>query len=328
MGRGMGSALNILKILQIDPNATVQDRGRFGLRRYGVSASGPMDAPSLRIANALVGNGDDCACIEMAGFGGRFTVRAPTHIAVTGVDVEIRVNDQKIWPWESRLLDKGEILTIGGFRGAVWGYLALSGGIDVAPVLGSRATHLRSGLGGWQGRRLRVGDELPLGNAPILPRPRVLKKNWQRSSRPIRVIAGPQADYFSSPMREEFVQRPFVISSLRDRMGQILEDHRVISEKGYDIVSDGTCPGSIQIPASGKPIVLMAEAPTTGGYPKIATVASVDLARLAQIPSGQRVKFSYISSDQAEEEFIISNNRLNRIIEEISEDSSAKAYDG
>jgi allophanate hydrolase len=239
------------------------------------------------------------AALEFAGVGGSFTITRPVRFAVTGGDVDIRLDGTKVYPWESYDLLPGMTLAVGALRECVWGYLAISGGIDVAPVLGSRSTHLRTGLGGHEGRRLQVGDRLPIGEGAVLAN-LALRQPWRRSARPIQVICGPQDDYFSTDVHEAFLRTPFVVSASRDRMAQMLDGPPILAVGGHDIVSDGTCPGSIQVPASGKLLVLMAERQTAGGYPKIATVASVDLPRLAQVASGRAIRFAHISQERAE----------------------------
>lgn len=305
--------MNFLEIRQIGPMATVQDLGRKGLLHAGVSGSGPMDTPSFRIANALVGNDPAAAGLEFAGVGGSFAVGMPVRFAVTGGDVDIRLDGMKVHPWESYDLFPGMTLTIGALRECVWGYLAISGGIESAPVLGSRSTHLRSGLGGYEGRRLQIGDCLPIGKSDASAN-LALTQPWRRSRRPVQVILGPQHDHFSEDVQQTFLRSPFVVSASRDRMAQLLDGPPILADGGHDIVSDGTCPGSIQVPASGKLLVLMAERQTAGGYPKIATVASVDLPRLAQVPSGQSIRFAQISQDQAEDLLIAERLALHTIL--------------
>ncbi|MDR3514274.1 MAG: biotin-dependent carboxyltransferase family protein [Azospirillaceae bacterium] len=288
-----------LSVLQAGPMLSVQDLGRKGLLHAGVSGSGPMDPPSFRIANALVGNPETSAALEFALVGGVFAVTHPVRVAVTGADIDIRIDGVSRPAWESHDLRPGSKLAVGGVRGAVWGYLAISGGIDTPVVLGSRATHLRTALGGHQGRRLQAGDTLGLGGGASGPLLR-LATMWRQAAHPIRVVAGPQDDYFGPDAWAVFTGARFVVSAARDRMAQMLEGPMITAVRGHDIVSDGTVAGSIQVPASGKPLVLMAERQTTGGYPKIGTVASADLPRLAQTPSGQAVRFKVITQEQAE----------------------------
>ncbi|MBP1859990.1 5-oxoprolinase subunit C family protein [Rhizobium herbae] len=310
-----------LMVKQAGPMVTVQDLGRRGLQHAGVSGSGPMDVPSFRIANALVANAKGEAALEFAGTGGTFQVSRPVRFAVTGGAVGIRIDDKAVRPWESHDLFPGSTLVIGGLRNAVWGYLAISGGIDTPPVLGSRATHLRSGLGGHQGRRLQAGDSLPLGDAVSSPH-LCLRTPWRSAQRFIHIVPGPQDDYFDTQAWAIFLGQPFIVSAMRDRMAQMLDGPVLLSRRGHDIVSDGTAPGSIQVPGSGRPIVLMAERQTTGGYPKIATVASVDLPRLAQTPSGRDIRFRRVSRERAEDLLIAEKLALGDALANLAEKSA------
>ncbi|MBO9187525.1 biotin-dependent carboxyltransferase family protein [Rhizobium sp. L80/93] len=309
--------MSFLEIHGTGPMTTVQDLGRKGLQHAGVSGAGPMDGPSFRIANALVGNPATSAALEFAAVGGRFTVTRPVRFAVTGGDVDVSIDGSKVHPWESHHLLPGMTLAIDALRDCVWGYLAISGGIDTVPVLGSRSTHLRTGLGGYEGRRLEIGDRLPLGDAAPLPN-LALRQPFRRSGGPIRVICGPQDDYFSNAAVETFLEASFVVSAARDRMAQMLDGPPIAADGGHDIVSDGTSAGSIQVPSSGRLIVLMAERQTTGGYPKIATVASVDLPRLAQAVSGRSIRFARIAQEQAEELLVAERHLLGGILDNLA----------
>ncbi|OLP57923.1 allophanate hydrolase [Xaviernesmea oryzae] len=304
-------------VLQAGPLMSVQDLGRTGYVRMGVSASGPMDEAALRIANRLVGNAQSDALIEFAVTGGRFEVGEPVCFAVTGGAVSITVDGERVDGWASHVLLPGQVLHIGALTNAVWGYLAFSGGVLTEPVLGSRSTHLRSGLGGLEGRRLVPGDALPLGDPAdeVLDAPqRVLRMPVPRPAGPIRVIDGPQAGHFDQAAWQSFLREPFVVSGSRDRMAQILEGPLLRAAGGHDIVSDGTVMGSIQVPASGRPIVLMAERQTTGGYPKIATIASVDLPRLAQAMTGSLIRFKRVTQAQAEDLWIARARTLETVL--------------
>ncbi|MDM9625493.1 biotin-dependent carboxyltransferase family protein [Rhizobium sp. S152] len=295
--------MNTLDIMHAGPMLTVQDLGRSGLLNLGVSGAGPMDRPAMMLANRLAGNEDGAATLEFAHVGGQFTVQQPVRFAVTGGVVDISVDGKPRHGWESHHLLPGQVLKIGALRQSVWGYLAISGGIETPPVLNARSTHLRSGLGGLEGRRLAVGDTLPVG--ATTPRSLMaLRKPIHRPIGPIRVIPGPQMDHFDVATWATFLQEPFKVTASRDRMAQVLDGPVITAARGHDIVSDGTVAGSIQVPSSGRPIVLMAERQTTGGYPKIATVASVDLPRLAQTATGATIRFRSITQDEAEEMLI------------------------
>ncbi|KTR06375.1 allophanate hydrolase [Aureimonas ureilytica] len=308
--------------------ASVQDLGRKGWLQAGVSGAGPMDPPSFRIANALVGNEPNAAALEFAGIGGRFQVSGPVRFAVTGGDMDIRRGEERLHAWESHDLCPGEVLTIGALRGCVWGYLALSGGIDVPPVMGSRSTHLRSGIGGHAGRRLQAGDRLPLGRAAPAPLLALRRPLRQRPAGTLRVVPGPQDDRFGAEVLRLFLSAPFILSSARDRMAQVLDGPVLAAGGGHDIVSDGTCAGSIQVPASGRPLVLMAERQTTGGYPKIATLASVDLPGLAQRPTGRHVRFRAVSQAEAEDALIVARAELGHCLDALEEKRPPRAKGG
>lgn len=303
----------ILTIERAGLMMTVQDAGRTGLLRYGVSASGAMDGEAYAIANALVGNAPGAAVVEFAMVGGAVRASRDCLVAVTGGASDLRIDTQAVPGWESHLLKAGELLTIGAMRGAVWGYLGVSGGIVTPPVLGSRATHLRTALGGLEGRALAAGDSLPLGQEQDASRLR-LGMLFRRKPGPVRIVPGPQGDYFGRDAWETFLCCPFTISTMRDRMALMLDGPSLCAAGGHDIVSDGTLAGSIQVPSSGRPIVLMADRQTTGGYPKIATIASADLNRLTQMPSGGQIRFRRVSQDEAEEADIAARRRLETVL--------------
>lgn len=290
-----------VEVLSAGPMLTVQDSGRQGLRRFGVSTAGPMDGPALALANALCGNASAAAALEFAGLGGSFSSTRPLRFAVTGGDCDIRIDDRRLAPNESHRLNPGEVLKVGALSGAVWGYLAFAGGIAVPPALGSSATHLRSGLGGVEGRVLRTGDILPLGEDVAQDRCLRQETSAQAVDGSIRIVLGPQDDYFDPEVIARLTGAEFTVTPRRDRMAMVLEGAELPAARGHDIVSDATVPGSIQVPGSRQPMVLMAESQTTGGYPKIATVVTADLPRLAQLPTGARLRFAVVSRDDAEE---------------------------
>jgi allophanate hydrolase len=309
--------MTTLTVKQAGPMMSVQDLGRTGLVQMGVSASGPMDGIAMRIANRLVGNGDNDALIEFASIGGQFEVDAPVIFAVTGGAVSVTIDGERIDCWASHPLLPGQVLRIGALTNAVWGYLALSGGIETEPALGARSTHLRSAIGGLDGRRLAPNDALPLGatsETALGGSLKVLRTPLHRSAGPIRVIKGPQAGHFDDAAWQQFLRGPFTVSGSRDRMAQVLDGQKIVAAGGHDILSDGTVMGSIQVPASGRPIILMAERQTTGGYPKIATVASVDLPRLAQALTGSQIRFKLVTQEQAEDLWITHTRALDEVL--------------
>ncbi len=291
--------MSFLTVIRPGPMVSVQDRGRYGLLDRGVSASGPMDAEYLAIANALVGNRRNEAALEFAGFGGDYRAEEDVLVAVLAPGCSVRCGDRPLPVGESGWLRAGETLRVGQVENGIWGYIAISGGIETPTVLGSRATHLRSGLGGLAGRKLAAGDRLPLGERrgrerlalPHLP---------YRMTGPIRVIPGPQDDYFDEAAWQTFLRSPYTVTVRSDRMGMQLDGSCIQSFRGHDIISDVTPLGAVQVPGTGLPVILLAERQPTGGYPKIATVASVDLPRLVQMRPGETVRFQTVTQAQAE----------------------------
>ncbi|PTE22793.1 allophanate hydrolase [Cereibacter changlensis JA139] len=304
-----------LDVLSAGPMLTVQDAGRFGLRHMGVSPAGPIDRAAMALANGLVGNAPGAAALEFAGPAGSFRCDRPVRFAIAAADCVIRIDKRVVLAGESHRLNPGETLTVGAPDGAVWAYLAFSGGLDLPGVLGSCATHLRSGLGGIEGRAVRAGDRLPLGEqTPDAPCLRPESPVFLHEEGPIRLVLGPQDSSFSPEVIRSLTEREFIVTPQRDRMAMVLGGVELPAAKGHDIVSDGTVPGSVQVPGSGMPLVLLAESQTTGGYPKIGTVASVDLARLAQMPVGARFRFSLVTPAEGEDLWIAKQARLRQML--------------
>ncbi|WP_374447383.1 biotin-dependent carboxyltransferase family protein [Stella sp.] len=280
--------------------ATVQDAGRYGWQRFGVVVAGAMDLLAYRIANVLVGNPPDAAAIEFTLTGGRWEIEGePRRVAVTGAAFLAAVDGRPVPAWRSFLLRPGQVLTIGRAEDGLRGYLAVAGGVDVAPVLGSRSTHVRSGIGGWQGRALRPDDALPLGAAAAgaeLELPEAVR--WPRPSR-LRVVLGPQAGHFGRDAIATLATDAFLVTADADRMGYRLSGPTLRHAGSDNIVSDGIALGSIQVPASGHPIVLLADRQPTGGYPKIATIVTPDIGTIAQVGPGASLRFEIVELDAA-----------------------------
>ncbi|MGY9047100.1 allophanate hydrolase [Puniceibacterium antarcticum] len=304
-----------LEILSVGPMLSVQDHGRHGHMRFGVPRSGAMDRPAMDLANALCGNPLHRAALEFTALGGNFRAGRTMRIAVTGGDCEIRIGQRVLAAGQSHSVSVGDVVKIGALKGATWGYLAVSGGVAVPEVLGARATHLRFALGGVEGRALKVGDVLPLGEddgstlclrlRDPMPRPGPLSPE-----RPIRVVLGPQDDHFAAEVLARLGSARFTVTPKRDRMAMVLGGATLPAARGHDIVSDGIVAGAIQVPASGQPMVLMADSQTTGGYPKIATVISADLPRLAQMPVGAELRFEVVTRDIAEDILLAERARI------------------
>ncbi len=282
--------------------STLQDFGRFGYQRFGISASGAMDTVAMRIANALVGNAPGTAVVEMTMLGLAATVEAGgCRVAVAGADLAVAINGRPAEAWRSYDLSRGDRLEIGAARAGMRGYLAVAGGFAIAPTLGSLSTHSRSAIGGLDGRALQAGDRLPLAGAAASGLLLMLEPaDRPRTDGPIRVVLGPQQDAFTPAGIETFLGSAYRVTAKADRMGCQLEGPKIEHAAGFNIVSDGIMNGSIQVPGQGMPIVLLADRQSTGGYPKIATVIGPDLHRLGQRRPGDEVRFACVTIEEAE----------------------------
>jgi 5-oxoprolinase (ATP-hydrolysing) subunit C len=284
------------------PGVTIQDGGRHGFLRYGITAAGPMDPLMHATANRAAGGALDATAVEIS-TGGLAVTADGDAVAVALVAPGFRVAlDGSALPGSVALtLEPGQTLAVRAGDTGSWGYLAVSGRLDVAPVLGSTATHTRSALGGLDGRGLAAGDRLPVtGAAASAAAPERLVVPWlDRDPAAIRVVLGPQDDYFAADQVAAFLAGPWTVSPRGDRMACFLDGTALRHAKGHDIVSDGVAMGAIQVPGNGLPIVLMADRQSTGGYPKIANVIGPDLGRLAQVRGGAQVTFRQVSIAEA-----------------------------
>jgi 5-oxoprolinase (ATP-hydrolysing) subunit C len=290
-----------LVISAIGPASSVQDGGRHGAQRYGLTPSGAMDRLALAAANVLVGNAPLAAAIEIGPFGASFSAReGAARVSLAGASRKADISGRAITSDTSITLSNGETLTLGFARSGSFSYLAIEGGISGEAMFGSLAVNARAGLGSPYPRPLQPGDELQAAAASEgterrieLPAP---------TEGPIRVVMGPQDDEFGQEAIKLFLDSEWKVSATSDRMGYRLEGPVIQHLHGHNIVSDGTVNGSIQVPGNGAPIVLMPDRGTTGGYPKIATVISADLGRFAQLPPGKAFRFKSVSIAEAQGE--------------------------
>jgi len=298
------SGTAVVEVLEAGLLTTVQDVGRTGHRRIGVSGAGPMDAGALAAANRAVGNPPAAAALECTVVGPSLAFLAPIRFAVAGADLGAVLERADLGPWPvplgaGVLARPGNLLRFTGARAGCRACVALQGGIDVPPVLGSRATDLASAFGGLAGRALAASDRLGVcrvaGGAPASespPRPPV-------ASVTVRVVLGPQADHFDARALASFLAGAWRVSATSDRVGCRLEGEPLRHVRPAEILSDGMVSGSIQVPPDGRPIVMMADGPTTGGYPKIATVVTSDLPLLAQLVPGEgEVRFESVRVEE------------------------------
>ena len=287
-----------IEVLRPGARTSVQDLGRFGYQHLGFGVSGAADQRSLVLANQLVGNDVGAAVVEATVQGPRLRFPIQCQVAIVGCEPIATVNGEAVRTNQTILLMAGDILDIPR-TGAARAYLAVAGGILVAPVLGSRSTDLVGGIGGVDGRSLRAGDLLPIAQCPPL-RPRTIQSQWipkKRSSLVARAVAGPQAEMFSSDSMAGLFGSRFVVQVASDSMGLRLDGPTL--DPPSQILSEGQPAGSVEIPPSGLPIVLLAGRQTVGGYAKAAVVSRVDLPDLGQLMPGDSIDFELVGLDQA-----------------------------
>lgn len=288
-----------LRVLRAGPGETIQDKGRFGYLRYGIVESGPMDWIAYEIANRALNNPPNAAAIEISRGGIEVACDdAPLCVAFAGGAFVWERGGTRLPPAATVRLRPGERLTAKDGAWGTWTYLAVEGGIDVPPVLGSRSTYARFRIGGFEGRALRAGDVLPAFGATI-GEGTILSPLLSRATRRVRVIPGPQDDYFTHDAIETFFSEPYTISARFDRMGYWLDGPPLRHAGGFDIVSDGIALGSIQVPGTGQPVVLLADHQSTGGYPKLGTLARADIPAFAQHRPGEAVHFERCDANAA-----------------------------
>lgn len=305
---------------------TVQDKGRYGYQASGIQVSGVMDQEAAFLANALVGNdelAEEAAVLETACLGPELEFQRDALAAVTGGMPEVRLDGRYVQPYTAFCVRAGQRLKIAVPRAGIRTYIAIAGGFAVAKVLGSRSTNLKLGLGGFMGRRLAAGDVLSVGccsqyalramagraGLRVLPEKYVagilnrgiFLDNAGKKIRQVRVVLGPQEDYFSRQAIAAFADSVYTVSNQSDRMGCRLQGMAVKKTRQEDMITDGIVFGSIQIPPDGQPIVMLADHQTTGGYPKLATVATVDLPLMAQAVPGDSLQFKIITVQEAQQ---------------------------
>ncbi len=285
---------------------TVQDRGRFGYQKFGVPVSGAVDGIALRVANLLVRNPEGAAGLEITALGPQLRFLADAVAALTGAEVNVDLDGAPV-PWyQSFLVRAGQTLDVQTCTRGLRSYLAVAGGIDVPVLLGSRSTCLAAVFGGFQGRALAAGDVLrggsPSGPLTDLAR-RDVPEAWrlrEESPGTLRVVLGPQDDAFTKDGLRSFLESTYLVTHHADRMGCRLDGPEIAHRESADIISDWVPLGGVQVPGDRKPIILLADRQTTGGYPKIATVIGSDLPLVAQCRPGDRLRFQAVSVAEAQ----------------------------
>jgi antagonist of KipI len=314
-----GEGLMRIKVLRPGLLTTIQDLGRYGFQKYGVIASGAMDTFALRMANLLVGNEQGEAALEVTLVGPKMEFEEDALISICGADLSPQVDGQRIAQWRTVYVRKGSVLSFGRAVMGCRAYVAVAGGFTIPEILGSRSTYLRAGIGGFDGRALQEGDVLETGvpsewsihnmkklansggqtavsgwgiSADVLPA--------YTANPVVRVLRGAQFDWFLEESQQQFFTSDFRVTPQSDRMGYRLKGPELVLQKPRELISEAVAPGTIQVPAEGQPIVLLADRQTTGGYPKIAQVISVDLPVMAQVKPGEIIRFQEVSFEEAE----------------------------
>ena len=317
-----------LRVVTGGLQTTVQDLGRPKSQRQGVPAGGAMDRIALRAGNVLVGNDEDAAGLETTLIGPTLSFDHPTLVAITGADLGATVDHEPLPGWHAALVQAGATIRFGAPARGCRAYVAVAGGIDVPVVFGSRSTYLRAEFGGHEGRALRAGDVLALGAPSPMshriaaslqaPTP-VSTARWSispsvRSSygtdAVVRLIAGAHTSALSEQSRDALFSTRFRVSASSDRMGYRLEGAPLSLTRPIELLSEAVAFGTVQLPPGGAPIILMADRQTTGGYPRIGEVASVDLPLVAQLKPADHVRFRSISLQDAQRLYLAREHDL------------------
>ncbi|WP_439816601.1 biotin-dependent carboxyltransferase family protein [Zavarzinia sp. CC-PAN008] len=309
----------VLNVLEAGPATSIQDAGRRGVQRYGVAPAGAMDRLGLACANALVGSAIDAAAIELGPFPARVQAEGgPVRLSLAGAAREAAVDGRVLAPGTTITLEPGQVLALRAARGGVFSYVGIAGGLDAAPILGSLSVQARAGLGSPFGRPLRSGDRLPLLPLALVGPERTLALPPPAEG-PLRVVLGPQDDHFTDDAIALLQATDWRISALSDRMGCRLEGPTLAHRGDFNIVSDGSPLGAIQVPGNGLPLVLLADRGTTGGYPKIAVIITPDLPRFVQAPVGSTVRFQAVDVAHAQAAARAFAQRLAALPEQVTE---------
>lgn len=299
---------------------TIQDLGRYGYQRFGVSVSGAMDRWALVAGNRLLGNPDPSAGLECTIQGPELLFEQTLSLAVTGADLSPTNNGHALPMWTVVAMQAGSRLQFGARRQGARAYVTVAGGIDGPLILGSRSTHVRSGLGGLAGRALKKWDQLrvgPTGRGGAqyvgreLPEP---QRPQYSTSATVRVVPGPQADCFTEDALHRLALSPYRLTSESDRTGYRLNGLHLAPRTSADIVSDAVICGAIQVPSDQQPILLMADCHTTGGYAKLATMIAADRSMAAQLSPGDRLSFAVVTADEASDLFRSAHADLDRLL--------------
>ncbi|AOT70506.1 biotin-dependent carboxyltransferase family protein [Geosporobacter ferrireducens] len=306
------------KVLHPGLLTSVQDGGRYGYQQFGVPVAGVMDSFAHRIANILVENEENEAVLEITLLGPQIEFLSEAVIAITGGNLSPEINRRSVEMWKSIYVKSGDILSFSGAKTGCRSYIAFAGGIDVPIIMGSKSTYAKAKIGGYEGRLLKAEDILDIGNTKYvlssskrsLPRQYIpeYKNHFE-----VQVVLGPQDDLFTTKGIETFLSNPYTVTNECDRMGFRLEGEEIEHIQGGDIISDGIALGAIQVPGHGKPIIMMADRQTTGGYTKIGNVIWEDLNKIAQAKPGDIIRFKKITVEDAHQRLRAFENKISEI---------------
>ena len=311
---------------------TIQDAGRTGYQKFGVVVGGAMDSFSHRVANLLVGNEGPEATVEMSLVGPRLLFEQDAVISICGGNLQPEIADIPVPMWKPVFIRKGSELVFGAAVAGSRAYLAVAGGIDVPVIMNSRSTYVKAKIGGLEGRALRKGDVLPIANSTGIPasiKQRLKTQeasfrapDWQIATTllpnlsnryVIRVMRGKQYDLFDEQSQNDFWNKSFTVSSLSDRMGYRINGPSLTLKKQTEMISEAVTYGSIQVPADGNPIILAADRQTTGGYPKIGQISSINFTKLAQAKAGDQLTFNEVTITESQKLMAMQEMNLKKL---------------
>ncbi|PEV58478.1 KipI antagonist [Bacillus cereus] len=317
-----------VEVLHAGMFTTVQDLGRSYYQQFGVSVGGAMDKNALRLINMLVGNEENEAGLEMTILGPKLLIKKTTLLAIGGVDMEPLLNGERIPLWRPILAEEGSMLCFGKVKSGCRAYVTFAGGIHIERTMGSKSTYIRAAIGGIEGRMLKKGDCFQIGTysemanrfIQDLQKDERIKTKWVISNSvlpkykkhpKLRVIADFEYDQFTEESRKAFFTKEYKVSNYADRMGYRVEGEVLNRIEEKEILSSPVTFGTIQVPIGGQPIILMADRQTTGGYPRMGNIISVDLPLLAQLKPGDYVSFEKITLEEAEQLYIEQEVNMN-----------------
>jgi len=309
--------MNAIRIIKPGLLTTIQDLGRFGYQRFGMPVCGAMDSYSLKLANWLVLNELNEACLEISFLGPEIEFLTDTIIGITGAEMGPKINGEYIPMNETKCVKTGDILSFAGLKKGARSYLSVSGGFTIPYVMGSKSTYLRGKIGGYKGRKLEEGDIINISGNDKKSINRIIPPHLLRnlsSKNTVRIIPGPEIKSFEKESVIEFINSSYTISIESDRMGYRLEGAELKHLKGADINSAGLSYGTIQVPGNGKPIIMLSDRQTVGGYTRLANIISVDIPLLGQMKPGDILNFKEISLDDAQDLFQLENLQVQNLV--------------